>query len=100
MLATCTPEKYVLPDALAVKPGEVITQINGQDVVSADAGQKDQYGGLKDEYWKLDRALQEGHGKPITITVKDVNGKTRQEQVQPRFASTFAGSLDLAGMEP
>ena len=100
ILATGTPEKYVMAEALAVKPGEVITQINGENVISAAAGQKDQHGALKDEYWKLDRALHEAAGKPITITVADVNGKTRQEQVRPRFASTFAGSLDLAGMVP
>ena len=43
-------------DLLAVKPGSVVTQVNGQDVT-------------KDQFWKLNQALAASTGKPVDLTV-------------------------------
>jgi regulator of sigma E protease len=83
------PEKYVTPDYLAVKAGEHITAVNGQPV------------GLN-EYWKLDQAVQDSNGKPVTITVADASGKTLGDrQIHPEFATPFGSeAINFAGMVP
>jgi len=87
ILAAKDPLKLVPKDYLAVRPGEIITQVNGEDVSVND-------------YWKLDRALQRSDGQPVALTVKGKDGKTRQEQIRPIFMRPFDGELALAGMSP
>jgi regulator of sigma E protease len=53
-----------------------------------------------DEYPRLDRALQESNGQPVTLTVKNADGKTRQEEIRPKFIRPFDGELDFAGLAP
>jgi regulator of sigma E protease len=70
----------------AVKPGETIIAVNGQPVEV-------------NEFYKLDRALQAG--LPVTLTVRDANGKTEDRIAQPRLISPFSNQqLNFAGMVP
>lgn len=78
----------VLMESLAVKPGELITQIDGQPVAP-------------DDYTKFDSIVQSSFGKPIVLTVKAVDGVTRQETIHGHFLDPFsAGSFHLIGMVP
>lgn len=82
-------------EALAIEPGDVITHINGKPV---EAGGKD------DEFWKLDRALQESNGKPVELTVKSPDGQTRTALISPLFQRQFGkdsfDAVDFLGMVP
>ena len=81
-----TPEAKAELAETPVQPGEKIVAINGQPV------------GLKD-YYKLDRALQDG--RPVQITVEDAQGRSSQRTVQPRFLESFGKTpLNFAGMVP
>ncbi|MGH7214551.1 MAG: site-2 protease family protein, partial [Tepidisphaeraceae bacterium] len=81
----------VSPDTLAVKPGETIVEVNGQPV------------GIKD-YWKLDQALQESDGKPVTLTVLAIDGTRRPVQISPHFEDHFGrgpnDQFNIAGFVP
>lgn len=78
----------VAPDALALKPGDVITQVNGQTV-------------SVDQYWKLDEALQNSDGNLVQLTVRNAAGHTRQVGVTPIFSLPFGDQpLNFAGMQP
>jgi regulator of sigma E protease len=82
------PNDLVLPEELAVKPGETIIAINGKAV-------------RPDDYQVLDEALQSSSGKPVVLTVRNVNGSERLAYVQPHFADPFtSGSFHLVGMVP
>lgn len=76
-------------DAVAVKPGETITAINGQPVKPTD-------------YAILDQAAQQSDGKPVQLTVLDPStGKTEQRTAQPHFDGEFSTEpLNFAGMMP
>lgn len=79
-------------DVLAIKPGDVVTHVNGQPVTA---------GGKDDEFWKFDRAVQESGGKAVELTVKNAARETRTVSVTPIFQDPFgADSLDFAGMVP
>ncbi|HEV2292323.1 MAG TPA: site-2 protease family protein [Tepidisphaeraceae bacterium] len=86
-------------DALAVKPGDIITHINGQPV---------EVGGKDDQFWKFDRALQESGGNPVELTVRSDSGQTRTESISPLFQRQFGktsrdtmfDNVDFAGMVP
>lgn len=80
--------KLQIRDVGAVKPGEVITQIDGHDV-------------KPDQFWKLDAAVQAPGGKPVELTVRNEAGKLEHRLVQPHFDHLFAGKeLNFAGMLP
>jgi S1-C subfamily serine protease len=89
MKSSPSPNWYVTPDYLAVQPGDRITAINGQPV------------GVN-EYWKLDRAVQESNGKPVTITVlDDKTGQSSDKQIHPEFMPPFGGDpVNFGGMVP
>ena len=90
ILATGTPEKFVPKDYLAVKPGDVITAVNGQKINDP-----------KTDYPIFDRAVQESSSdNPVKITVTSADGKVREETVHPEFTNPFNGSLNFAGMAP
>jgi regulator of sigma E protease len=85
-------------DALAIKPGDTITHVNGQPVKA---------GGKDDEFWKFDQALQQSNGKPIELTVKPATGESRTVQITPILERTFGkvgqdsfDNVDFAGMRP
>jgi regulator of sigma E protease len=77
-------------DTLALRPGDIITEINGQPVDVQDIH-------------KLDQALQTSGGQPVQLTVKSADGSTRPVEVHPRFTRTFnelARPLNFFGMLP
>ncbi|MEA2708999.1 MAG: regulator of sigma protease [Phycisphaerales bacterium] len=82
------PKLFVPKEMIAVQPGETITAINGQTV-------------KVHEFWKLNDALQSSNGQPVTLTVTSADGKTREEQLRPRFAAPFDGEVvNFAGLVP
>ncbi len=75
-------------DALAIRPGDVISSINGQSVDVKD-------------FQKFDDAIQKSNGKPVPITVADAQGKNRNVEVHPHIERPFDKELlDFAGMLP
>jgi regulator of sigma E protease len=81
-------DELVLPESLAVKPGEVITKINGRSVAPED-------------YEYFQSVVQNSFGKPIVLTVQTPDGNTRQETVYAHFIDPFsAGEFHLVGMVP
>jgi regulator of sigma E protease len=80
------------PDMRAVKAGEAITAINDSPVGST---------AQSDDYWKLDQALTQSDGRPVTLTVRSADGALRQEQVLPHFQTPYSREdISLAGMTP
>jgi regulator of sigma E protease len=81
-------EHMVLPESLALHPGDVITAVNGEKVSI-------------DQFWKLDEALQHSDGNPVPITVTNAAGQSREVNVTPMFQLPFSDqALNFAGMEP
>jgi len=81
-------DELVLPESLAVKPEELITQINGHTVAP-------------DDYEKFEAIVQDSSGRPIALTVEAIDGTTRHETVYGHFGDPFsAGSFQLVGMVP
>src|SRR5262249_54845916 len=56
------------PEFLALRAGDAITAVNGQPVTNR-------------EFWKLDEALQNSAGKPVTVSVRGADGAVREIQV-------------------
>jgi regulator of sigma E protease len=80
------------PDVYAVQPGEKIVAINGEKIDPSDKKQLQ-------SFWRLDQAVQQSGGKPVTITVSD--GKTTHDaQIIPRFMPPFSGTINFAGLMP
>lgn len=79
--------KRVPPDALIIRPGDVITKVNDQPVQPKD-------------FIKFNNALQASHGQIVELTVRGSDGKIRVEKLQPHFEETFGGQFNLAGMIP
>ncbi len=78
----------VLLESLAVKPGELITAVDGRPIAP-------------DDYEKFDSIVQNSFGKPIVLTVTSADGAVRQETIHGHFADPFsAGSFHLIGMVP
>jgi regulator of sigma E protease len=84
--------KTNLPDVSALRPGDVITQIAGQNVkADGDAAMA-----------QLFAAMEASDGKPVDLTVKSLDGQISHKTVTPRFAEPTAGKGDLnfLGMVP
>ena len=80
--------KKALEEEHAVLPGDTITAIDGEPVEDT-------------QYWKLDRALQNPDGKPVQLTIKAADGKTKSFALTPHFESEFGKEpLNFGGMEP
>ncbi len=76
------------PEEVALKPGDVITQVNGVPIAESD-------------FAGFDRDLQESLGKPLDLTVRAGDGTLRHVSVQGHFEEPFSGgSFHLAGMVP
>jgi regulator of sigma E protease len=78
-----------LPGLRTIRPGDVITQVNGKDV-------------KPDQYYVLDEAVQNSGGRPVPITVKRADGKIETVAIAPHFeASPITGApFNIAGLEP
>jgi regulator of sigma E protease len=80
--------QQALPDLAAVKPGDVITQINNVDV-------------NPDEFWKLDSALEASQGRPIELTVKSPDGTITHPKISPQLGDTFSDvPMNFLGLIP
>jgi regulator of sigma E protease len=81
--------KTQLPDVDTFKAGDTITQIDGKPVnPNGEAAIAQFYA-----------AIATSDGKPVDVTVKDTQGKTRQTFVAAHFAEPFTGyDLNLLGM--
>jgi regulator of sigma E protease len=80
------PTDLLMPDVTLVGKGDVITQIAGQNV-------------KPNEFWKLPDALQKAAGKPLPITIRSADGKTRIAQVHPHFMENFGSTpINFAGL--
>jgi regulator of sigma E protease len=74
--------------AAAIKPGDIITQINGQNV------------GL-DDYWKLSDAVEASDGQPVDVTVQSNDKKFRHESVLPHLQPEFGEEdVNFLGLVP
>jgi len=82
-------ERYnQLPESQrALRPGETIVAANGEPLSEND-------------FAKLHQIVQDSQGNPITLTLKDAAGQTRQVQVYPKFAETGDHVFDVLGMQP
>jgi regulator of sigma E protease len=77
-----------MPDFLSVPPGDVVTQINGQDVKI-------------DEFWKLNQALDASDGKPISLTLRTASGDTLYRTISPQFDPPIGkDELQFIGLVP
>ncbi|MDB5322803.1 MAG: hypothetical protein JWN40_4434 [Phycisphaerales bacterium] len=88
------PEAPASPDLelsglRTIRPGDVITQVNGTDV-------------KPDQFYVLDEAVQKSGGKPVPITVKRQDGKIEIVAIVPRFESSPLTSVpfNIAGLQP
>jgi len=76
------------PESRAVRPGDVITQVNGAKV-------------KPDQYYVLDEAIQKSNGKPVTLTILRKDGKVETATLTPHFDAPFGGvPFNVAGLEP
>ncbi|HEX8523860.1 MAG TPA: site-2 protease family protein [Tepidisphaeraceae bacterium] len=82
------PDSIWPKDMLLVQPEDTVTAINGEPV-------------KVEEYYKLDRAIQNSNGGPVRLTVRRAKGTVDDVTLLPHFASPFGGeSLSFAGMIP
>lgn len=80
--------KLVLPDVFAVLPGERVTHVDGAPVETTD-------------FVAFDRLVQQSPGKPLTLTVRTVDGRDEQRTVHPVFATPFGDNeLNFGGLVP
>ncbi len=78
----------MLPERSKIKPGDVIVAIEGKPVKI-------------DEYYLFDRALQASAGRPFSITVKNEQGKSREETVTPSLERPYGNKgLSFIGLQP
>jgi regulator of sigma E protease len=80
-----------LPDILAIKPGDVITQINGKPINPDGAAAIAQ----------MYAALLDSQGSTVDLTIKSSDGHSRQTSIYPHFSEPFSGSdMDILGLVP
>jgi regulator of sigma E protease len=83
--------KTDMPDLSALRPGDVITQIAGEDVKS------DGNAAIAQLY----TAMEASNGKPVDLAVKSTDGKISHKTVTPHFAEPMGGEeLNFLGMVP
>jgi regulator of sigma E protease len=82
-------------DYFAVEPGDRIVAVDGQPV---DPDVK------SNDYYKLDRAVQEAGkagGRPVKLTIEKMDGSRKDYEATPRFLPPFGKEpLNFAGMLP
>ncbi|MEM6315896.1 MAG: site-2 protease family protein, partial [Planctomycetota bacterium] len=94
MRALRVPENIVVRDGtpedfFPIKAGESIVAVEGVAVE-------------EDDFPVLDAAVQEAAGKPVTITVRGVDGTERSAQLGTTFSTPFGSEFmpNFAGMRP
>jgi regulator of sigma E protease len=93
-LAGLNPKEWVksenekIDETSQILPGDLITAVNDQPVQPQD-------------YAIFDRAVQASGGKPVKLTVRNLNGQTRTVMAKVSFGRFFGGiPMNIAGMEP
>src|SRR6185436_965744 len=93
-LAGLNPKEWVKSDNdkidenVQILPGDLITAVNDKPVQTAD-------------YAIFDRALQASGGKPVKLTVRNLNGQSRTVMAKVGFERFFGPTqMNFAGMEP
>lgn len=86
------------PDWRVVKPGDLITHVNGQPVAPSNLYKPGEVG----DYHKFIEAVQASHGKPVVLTIKRKDGKVDEVSLRPHFQQPFSDKIDfnIAGMKP
>lgn len=78
--------KLASKDAALLKKGDSITAVAGKPL-------------KPNEFWKLDRALQQSQGAPVEITITDEKKRERTAALTPYFVERFAAEpVNFAGM--
>ncbi|HZL35771.1 MAG TPA: site-2 protease family protein [Tepidisphaeraceae bacterium] len=93
-------EKLMPADAFAVKPGDVITAVNGQAVEPLPADGALNHDAEIRNVMLFDKAVQASDGKPITLTLRDASGATRPAVLSTHFENPFNPPFEIAGMQP
>lgn len=90
--------KTDLPDVSGLQPGDIVTQLAGQDVtvnLNAETRASDL------DISRLYAALEASNGKPIELTVRSSDGTVTRKTVTPHFAQNFTkDDLDFLGLVP
>lgn len=82
--ARVKPESHVLP-------GDVVVAVEGVEIKQGDPK----------GYVEFEHHVQASKGKPVRLSVRDKDGKTREVIAEVRFDEMFAGApFDIAGMQP
>jgi regulator of sigma E protease len=89
-------------ETFALKPGDIITAVNGKALEVSDySNEKKDAGAIARDYKTFDDALQSSRGQPVMITIKD--GKTGMAQdvaVHPSFEMPFVkDGISFGGIE-
>jgi regulator of sigma E protease len=94
--------KLVPPETFALKPGDIITAVNGKPLEVTDySKEKKDADAIARDYKTFDDAVQNSRGKPVMITIKDgATGKSQDVAVHPVFEKLFSkAGVTFAGME-
>ena len=94
-------EQSAMPDTLTVRPGDVITQIDGKNVAATVRTQIDHKPLNVGTGWTLYQAMEASDGKPIELTVRSLDGKISHPSIEPHFQPALSKEpLNILGMEP
>jgi len=94
-------QQSAMPDTLAVRPGDLITQINGQDVANTFTTQMDHKPATVGPGWELYKAMEASDGSPVQLTVRAPDGTVSHPQLQPHFQLALNKEpLNILGLQP
>jgi regulator of sigma E protease len=85
-------------DLRVVRPGDVITHVNGAPVSPSALFEP----GKPGDYHKFIETVQNSRGKPVQLTIKRNDGKVEKVSLQPHFQQSFLEKkpFNIAGMMP
>ena len=87
------------PGIRTVGPEDVITAVNDEPLRPSGIYKPGDPG----DAYKIDRAVQNSHGKPVELTIKRKDGTVDKVALRPRFESSFLQDMptvSIGGMQP
>jgi regulator of sigma E protease len=94
-------KESAMPDTLAVRPGDLITQINGKNLPSAAKAEIDHKSISVGPGWELYRAMDASNGEPIELTVRSPDGTLSHPKIEPHFQLALSKEpLNILGLQP